>query len=288
MAKKSAKSKGFRKTTGKKPYLSKRDIIVLCVVLAVLAAGAVLLFSYNDGALKTKGGRIVDAGENWLIVNGSASSGGKRYYKLAEIGEIDGYTREIEPMLSDDNLNLFNFRAEDETAPVQSITISANHAGAQRLAEYYSSLIGSIGEPVLGSDSVGDVGYSYFTYTSAYYSEDAQEDAQAADAVASEAAEGDEEAAAEAEAADDAEEAAVEAEATDGAEEADAEAAGEDETPPPNRFNQYLHAYFDAAHDSSASVAIEVDAASADDYLSDDALKEVLAQAVAAITFEAE
>ena len=59
MAKKSAKSKGFRKSVEKKPYLSKKDIIILCVVLVAVAIGAILLFTYDDGALKVKDGKIV-------------------------------------------------------------------------------------------------------------------------------------------------------------------------------------------------------------------------------------
>ena len=114
MAKKSAKSKGYRKTIEKKPYLTKRDIIILCVILAIVTVGAILLFTYDDGALKVKDGKIVDAGENWLIVNGNAR--GRRYFKLGEIGEIEGYAMEAQPFVTDENLTQFVFTPEAEDA----------------------------------------------------------------------------------------------------------------------------------------------------------------------------
>ena len=95
MAKKSAKSKGYRRQTAKKPYLSKRDIAILCGIVAVLAVAAFFLFRYDDGALKVKDGAVVTEGDNWLIVDGSNVRGRARYFKLGEIGEIDGKIREL-------------------------------------------------------------------------------------------------------------------------------------------------------------------------------------------------
>ena len=94
MAKKSAVSKGYRKQAAKKPYLSKRDIAIVCVIVALVAVGAFFLFRYDDGALKVKDGAVVTEGDNWLIANGSNARGGARYYRLGEIGEIDGCSRE--------------------------------------------------------------------------------------------------------------------------------------------------------------------------------------------------
>ena len=93
MAKKSAKSKGYRKTITKKPYLGKKDIIWLCVIVALLAVGAFFLFRYDDGALKVQDGAVLADGDNWLIADGSNVRGRSRYYKLGEIGELEGYAR---------------------------------------------------------------------------------------------------------------------------------------------------------------------------------------------------
>ena len=131
MAKKTAKSKGYRKVAQKKPYLSKKDIVILCVLLVVLAVGAVLLFTYDDGALKVKDGKIVDPGENWLIVNGNLK-GGRRYFKLGEVGEIDGYTMEPEPFANDDNLHQFNYKPEAEDSAITKITLSSSAYDAAR------------------------------------------------------------------------------------------------------------------------------------------------------------
>ena len=188
MAKKSARSKGYRKQTGKKPYLSKRDIIMLCILLAVVAVGAILLFSYDDGGLKTKGGQIVDAGENWLIVNGAAS-GGKRYYKVGEVGELEGFTREGEPVLTDANLQSFRYTPEDESGALRSISISASAATVERLSEYYHDLLGAsltTGEVTEASCAAGD--YTYFTYTNAYHAAEEAEDAAATEEDAAEGA----------------------------------------------------------------------------------------------------
>ena len=39
MAKKSAKSKGYRKTVKKKPFLTKKEILELVVIVAVIVVG---------------------------------------------------------------------------------------------------------------------------------------------------------------------------------------------------------------------------------------------------------
>ena len=50
MAKKSAKSKGYRKTVTKKPYLSTKEIIWTCAIVVALIL-IVVLFNvfYDDG-----------------------------------------------------------------------------------------------------------------------------------------------------------------------------------------------------------------------------------------------
>lgn len=260
MAKKSAKSKGYRKAAEKKPYLSRRDIVILCVVLAVLAVGAILLFTYDDGALKVKNGKIVDPGENWLIVNGN-TKGGRRYFKLGEVGDIPGYTLSPEPFMSDDNLTQFKYTPEAEDSAVTGIVISASAYDPARLSEGNARMVAGVkGAAVsdIATDRVGDVEYTYYTYTQEYTAEeeaDAAEEAPAEDA---------------------------EAEAP--AEEAPAGEKVGDEAP--NRFEQALNAYVPAPNNGSIVIVISAKADSADGYLAEDQLKETLGQAIAAVTLE--
>ncbi len=275
MAKKSAKSKGYRKAAEKKPYLSRKDIIILCVVLAVLAVGAILLFTYDDGALKVKDGKIVDPGENWLIVNGN-TKGGRRYFKLGEVGDIPGYALTREPFASDENLTQFNYAPEAEDSAVTGISISASAYDPARLAEGNAQMVAGVKGSVVSdvaTDRAGDVEYTYYTYTHEYRAEEAtteeaaEEEAPAEEAPAEEAP---------------AEEAPAEEAPT---EEAPAEAQAADDGAA-NRFDQALNAYLPAADNHSVVIVISAKPDSADKYLTADQLKEALAQAVAAVTLE--
>ena len=269
MAKKSAKSKGYRRSVEKKPYLSRKDIIILCVVLAVLAVGAILLFTYDDGALKVKDGKIVDPGENWLIVNGN-TKGGRRYFKLGEVGDIPGYTMAREPFMSDDNLTQFNYTPEAEDSAVTGITISASAYDPARLSEGNARMVAGVkGSAVsdVATDRAGDVEYTYYTYTREYYA--AEESAEETAEDASEAADATEESA----------ESEVPAEETAGTEES-AEA--------PNHFDQAMNAYVPAPRNGSFVISVTAQADSAEGYLTEDQLKEAVSQAIAAITPEQE
>ena len=261
MARKSAKSKGYRKQAAKKPYLSKRDIAILCVLIVAVAIGAILLFRYDDGALKLKDGAVVTEGDNWLIVNGSNVRGRARYFKLGEMGEIEGYTREAHGIVTDANVPEYAFTPVDEAAGITSITATASHSGAEALAKFGTESLAAIEGTSVGDTVEADINghaVQYYIYTSEY-------------AVAEEAEEATEEAA---------EEAADASEGSDeAAEDADAAAA-------PNRFTKSLSGYFDAGHDSCIAIHVESSAESADSYLADDALTEALAQAVMAVTLE--
>lgn len=266
MAKKSAKSKGFRRQTARKPYLSKKEIIALCVIAAALIVGAILLFRYDDGALKVQDGAVVADGDNWLIVNGAAARGRARYFKLGEIGEIDGYARERANTISDDpNVPRYAFTPEAEGAEISRIEVTASHAAAETMAKYAAAALGDndqfeVGE-VAGAN-IDNAKWSYFIATRAYYEADEAEDA--ADTEAAEEAET--------------------AEAGETADAHDEDEAGE--TPEPNRFTKTAYAYSDAAHDSCIVVHVTADAPSADAYPADDVVLAGVEQAFAAVTPE--
>ena len=282
MAKKSAKSKGFRKTTGKKPYLTRKDIITLCVLLVIVAIGAIMLFSYDDGALKTKDNRIVDPGENWLIINGS--SNGRRYFKVGEVGDIEGCTRDAQPILTDINLPQYTYTPEGDDAGFDSITVFASPYDPRPLAESASGRVRPIdGFDVseVGTSKAGDVEYTWYSYTRAYVK--AEEAAEATEEAAAETVDAAEEAV---EAAGEAAEETAEAaeEATEEATEATEDAA-EEETEP-NTFEQCINAYVPSSRGCVVISALRtVD--SPDDYATEEQLHEIAAKAVGAITIDA-
>jgi len=184
MAKKSAKSKGYRKQTAKKPYLSKRDIAILCGIVAVLAVAAFFLFRYDDGALKVKDGAVVTEGDNWLIANGSNVQGGARYYKLGEIGEIDGYSRQKGALTSDGNIPEYAFTPAGDDAGDARLTVTCSHGSAEAMAKYAHSLMENTEGITAGEVQTGQLAgrearwYSYDTDLTAAEStpEDAHED----------------------------------------------------------------------------------------------------------------
>lgn len=184
MAKKSAKSKGYRRQTAKKPYLSKRDIAILCGIVAVLAVAAFFLFRYDDGALKVKDGAVVTEGDNWLIANGSNVRGGARYYKLGEIGEIDGYSRQKGALTSDGNIPEYAFTPAGDDAGDARLTVTCGHGSAEAMAKYTHSLMENTEGITAGEVQTGQLAgrearwYSYDTDLTAAEStpEDAHED----------------------------------------------------------------------------------------------------------------
>ena len=158
MAKKSAKSKGYRRQAAKKPYLSKRDIAIVCVIAAALAVAAFFLFRYDDGALKVKDGAVVAGGDNWLIANGSNVRGGARYYKLGEIGEIDGYSRRKGALGSDANVPEYTFTPAGEEGGNVSLTVTCGHGSAEAMANYARSLMEDVEAITAGEVQSGQLG----------------------------------------------------------------------------------------------------------------------------------
>lgn len=254
MAKKSAKSKGYRRQNAKKPYLSKKDIGILCVIVAICAVIAIAMAMYDDGALKVKDGAVVTEGDNWLIVNGSSTRGGTRYFKLGEISAPEGYRLEPVASTHDANLTEYYLYPESQDAPVDYISIGTSHAKAEVLAEsVIATLSGVEGCEIseLKTVETNGTSYRYYSYTSEYHQSEEDEDA-------------------------------------DGAAAGEAEAGGEnsDEEAEPNRFSQSINGYIDGLKDSCIVVHVVKTAESPEEYLDEDALKDILDQAIAAITVE--
>ena len=170
MAKKSAASKGYRKQNAKKPFLTKKEIVILCVIAAVVIAGFVLLLNYDDGALKVVDGKAAIGGENWLVTNGAAAQNGARFFKVGEVGDIAGYSRASQNGLYGENTPEYVYTPEDEASPVEHITVSTYPAKAERLAEYYAELLPGYADVTnivsdIQNGEAGGTPYTYYIYT---------------------------------------------------------------------------------------------------------------------------
>ena len=259
MAKKSARSKGFRKQNAKKPYLSKRDIVLLCLLAAAVAVAAFFLFRYDDGALKVKDDAIVADGDNWLIVNGSNTRGGFRYFKLGEIGELEGFTREAKASTGDARLNEYAFTAQDEGATIQTAVVSTGHAAAEAMSRYAATTLAGV-----ENAEVGDVQSKEIAGQTVYYFLYGERPAEASG-----------------EAAEPADEAAEEpTEAAEPAEEA------ADEATQSAAYRRAVRAYIDAPHDSCIVLRMEGGGDSADACPTDEQLLEGLEKLVPTVTVE--
>jgi len=249
MAKKSAKSKGYRRQAAKKPYLSRRDIAIVCAIVAVLAVAAFFLFRYDDGALKVKDGTVVTDGDNWLIANGSNVRGGARYYKLGEIGEIDGYSREKGALASDANIPEYTFVPVGEDAGDVRLTVTCGHGSAEAMAKYAHSLMENTGAITADEVQSGPLGgrdarwYSYDT------------DLTAAEATPEDAHE---------------------------AEPETSEDAGE------NRYSRAVAGYIDAKGDCCVIFRAVSRGETEADYLDQEALQAIVEKAVGAVTLDGE
>lgn len=279
MAKKSAMSKGYRRQTAKKPYLSKKEIAVVCIIVAIIAVGAFFLFRYDDGALKIKDGAVVADGDNWLIVDGSNTPGRPRYFRLGEMGEIDGFSREKSTSATDGNVPQYVFTPAggDEGA---SISVTCAHSPAETLADYTRNTLNSLGTAA----ELGEVQSAEFAgQTTRYYlytTEPAQEDAERATDEPAEAAD---------EPADETTETTDEAaeQATDEAEQPTDEATeATDEAAP--KYTRALAGYFDSPRENCCVIVfVESSADTAEGRLDDEALTALLEKAVAAVTLDA-
>ena len=303
MSKKSAYAKGYRRNSGKKPYLSRKEIVALVCIVAAIAL-AIVLFNlfYDDGSLEVVDGVAQVEGENSLIVNvGSANS--PRYYKLGEAGAVDGYALSSAPTGADENVREYLYTPENG-APYEEISVTASVNSADMLALATQAGYASAEDTVCSE--VQSLAYDgrdvqYFTYQRQY--EESAEDAESAEAAepaedagaeaAADGAEGAESAedAESAEAADataevePAEDAGAEAAADGDAESADVTAEAEDvEDAEAVEYMQVLNAYIPVG-ERSIVVHLHNDTASEAEYLSDADLVATLEQILAAMNF---
>lgn len=130
MAKKSAKSKGYRKTVQKQPFLTKKEIIELvAVVVAIVLVVVLFNIFYDDGYLRPE---EVRANDLVSYVNRQVTG---RYVKLGVVNELDGFTLDS---MADKNANArvsHTYLPEGENEDhIESINVAGNFNNASTLA----------------------------------------------------------------------------------------------------------------------------------------------------------
>ena len=135
MAKKSATSKGYRKSIKKKPFLTTKEIIALVVIVVAIIA-AVVLFNvfFGSGYLKAS-----DVKEN-DVVSIVGSDMKTRYVKVAEAGEIEGFTRD-NPYRDINVASNFVFTPDDSDGHIASISLGGSFLAAADLADSNSTQV---------------------------------------------------------------------------------------------------------------------------------------------------
>ena len=188
MAKKSAANKGYRKTEKKKPFLTKKEIIELIIIVAVIAL-AIVLFNlfYDDGFI---GAKDVQSGD--IVSYGSAKIK-NRYFKVGEANELNGFTL-TENRSENSGLINYTYTPDQETDHINNITLAGSHVDAETLTDSiiaYNSSIDSIETSEKIATTIQDHDAFVFGYTYDYYDSslaaDVSDNAEAAAPVETEA-----------------------------------------------------------------------------------------------------
>ena len=187
-AKTSARSKGYRKTVQKKPFLTRKEIIALVAIVAVIAL-AILLFNllYDDGSLDVVDGVVQTENFDNSVIAQDHIGDETKYFKVAEVGELEGYTREREENSANANLATFVYTPEDETSPIDYIRISSGSYPPAELIErsVYNYTINGIPVEAQGSLELDGRDVNYMISSAEYIAaEDTAADETATDATA--------------------------------------------------------------------------------------------------------
>ena len=169
MAKKSAMSKGYRKSQQKKPFLTKKEIIALIIIVVVVIAAFLVINNLPDGFI---GDSAVQEGD--ILAYGTTKTR-DRYVKLGTINELEGFTRtdtkaETTAMVS------YTYKADDETSPINYVTVSGSPLQAESLTKSSMLKLPSHGYTVGQMYETDVQGYKAYVYgaTISYYQKPAQ------------------------------------------------------------------------------------------------------------------
>lgn len=190
MAKKSAKQKGYRKTEKKKPFLTKKEIIELVVIVAVIVIGIVLFnLFYDDGYLRTSDAQPGD------VTSYVSEDVRNRYVKIAEVNDLPGFTRN-DPDMSENARVIYTYTPDEETDSIGYISVSGSFIPADKIINTSRNQMESLGSDTLvfteqqETTVQGHDAYIY-SYTQDYYS--AEEAGETEESAEEESADGEEE-----------------------------------------------------------------------------------------------
>ena len=277
MAKKSsAASKGYRKTVKKKPFLTKKEIIALIVIVAAIILAVVLFNVLYNPYISAK-----DVQSDDIITYATASTKDK-YVRLGSVTDLDGYTRES-TISTETPVGVNTYTPVDENSSMTNFTVSGAVVSPASMIDYmyafYKPYADSVGE-IIETEVDGHTAYICSFTMSEYLDEDAAEtEAPATEETAETEAPADETVeAAETEAPATEETAETEAPAED-------DAAAEEEEPEPNTFYQNISLYISA--DDSHSIGVNAYHQGSDDsfYLSDDEIEAYMLNLAQVIVF---
>ena len=174
MAKKSARSKGYRTYKKEEKGFTKGEIRTMIIGFAVIVIALICVLVLPDAIesrhlLKVKDGAIVDAGDNWLIRNVGDSSKAK-YRKIAEVNPADGYQlHETTAGVTDDLETMFYFEPTEDNADAaaQEYYVVAGSGEYDALVSNVYGYVAMLGEILEQSEiqtvDVGGRSASYFT-----------------------------------------------------------------------------------------------------------------------------
>ena len=149
--------------------MPKEKFIKICIIVGVVILAVVLFFVLRrayDGHLPVEDGVVVTQGDNWLVVK--TESPNARYFRLGELGEVDGYTLESSAYSSDANLLSYTYTPTDEASSLDNISVASLAASYTQYAQsfhnnlllYYGDLTVSDLED-LEANGVAAQGFSY-------------------------------------------------------------------------------------------------------------------------------
>lgn len=135
--------------------MPKDQLIKVCVIAGIVILAIVLFFVLRDkydGHLDVVDSLPVTQSDNWVVAN-TGTTAAPRYYKIGEMGEVEGYTREY-----DASSRMQMMTGADETLGVTSAYVMAANGEYSTLAENVRTNLSSyMTGAVLGDMDESDV-----------------------------------------------------------------------------------------------------------------------------------
>jgi len=198
MGKKSARSKGYRKTYKQVVGYTdteKKILIYGSIALVVILACVLWLPDFIDslGYLKVKGDVVQGVEDNWLICDVSDTDKHK-YLQMGVMGDVEGFELVSNEALGTDvNLKGFTFEAAAEDSAAQTLQVYPGNGVAETLCNNYKTMLVNFVGEVLYMDEAVRVeeynGMTVYSFLAEYRSEIIEETAETEESAEEEPAE---------------------------------------------------------------------------------------------------